>query len=1055
MKKTLLLLCLCLAQLSSLSAQQITLRGSVKDDQNQPLIGVSITIEGQTQGTSSDIDGNFSIKVAKDATLNFSYIGYKDMSMAVNNRTHLDVVMAGDAVELDDVVVIGYGTSRKSDLSGAVASLNSDDLTMGDPTDIAKGLSGKIAGVSVVQNDGAPGGGMSINVRGVNSFSTSSQPLYVIDGIPYDDSSMPSGDANSGNTQSDSPLSLISPSDIASIEVLKDASATAIYGSRGANGVVLISTKQGKKGQDNIEFSASFSLSQISKKLDYLDPVEYAEYSNEQVTNNNYYYGKNDKLPYDGSWSSDGKYSPLPDEFNRPGIYTDASGNYTDQVGVADWQDIIFQNSLKQEYNIRMSGGTDKGTYMISGNYLTQDGIIKNSGFDRYTLRANIARNLRSWLKIGTNINFSRSMTNVAKTTTSAGSGVLRSALIYPTTYDPSVANTDVSDELSWLAGNPYTFVNNTIDDLVSVNINTSSFVEVKLHKTLKFRQNIGISNANKQRFTYYGHDTKEGMNTDGMAGQSDNYRTGYVFESLLTWNKTYNRNKHRFNVVGGFTAEQASYGSKSMSATNFTSDITGAYDMGAGLVQKKLISAYGANALMSFLARANYTLKDKYIFTATFRRDGSSKFIEQNKFANFYSGAVAWRLSEERFIKNLDIFSNLKLRASYGETGNQGIASYRTFNQLDTSNYPFGGSLGSGVSITDNLSADDLRWETTRQYNAGLDIGVWDNLLTITADYYNKNTRDLLQTVLIPNSTGYSSMLINSGNVENSGYEFTLALNDIFRQGEWRWNISGNIGFNKNVISGLSQDQFATRLFYGADNIFIQRNGMPIGAIYGYVEDGFYDNIAEVKADPQYKGYSDAEALAMVGEIKYLDIDKSGSITTSDMTIIGNTNPDFTYGITSSLGYKGFTLSAFLQGSQGNDIFNANLMDQDMGKNKNVSQAAYDGRWTPENAANATFPKTITETTRDMLTSDRFVEDGSYLKLKNVNLEYKFSPRDQRFIKNAAVYVSGSNLFTITNYSGYDPEVSSFGSDASRKGVDYYAYPSCRTYTVGVKLNF
>ncbi|MFI3262503.1 MAG: SusC/RagA family TonB-linked outer membrane protein, partial [Rikenellaceae bacterium] len=744
-----------------------------------------------------------------------------------------------------------------------------------------------------------------------------------------------------------------------------------------------------------------------------------------------------------------------PSDFLRPGIYTDASGYYTDTVGSADWQDIIFQNSYKQEYNITMSGGSDNGTYMISGNYLTQDGIIKNSGFDRYTIRTNLTRNIRSWLKVGTNISFSNSITNVAKTTTSAGSGVLRSALIYPTTYDPTVENTSVSDELSWLSGNPYTFINNTIDDLVSVNVNTSSFAEVKINKQLKFRQNLGISNATKQRFTYYGHDTKEGMTVDGSATQSDNYRTAYVYESLLTWNKTYKRNKHRFNVVGGFTAETATYGSKSMSATNFPTDITGAYDMGAGLVQKKLVSAYGANSLMSFLARANYTLSDKYIFTSTFRRDGSSKFVEDNKFANFYSGAVAWRLGEEKFIKDLDVFSNLKLRASYGETGNQGIASYQTFSQLGTSNYPFGGSLSSGLANSGTLSDGDLRWETTKQYNAGLDIGVMSNILTMTIDYYYKDTRDLLQTVLIPSSTGYSSMLINSGNVSNSGLEITASLNNVFRASEWQWNISGNIAFNKNRISGLEQDQFSTRLFYGADNIFIQRNGMPIGAIYGYVEDGFYDSISEVKSDPQYSSYSDSDALAMVGEIKYLDLDNNGSVTTSDMTIIGNTNPDFVYGISSSLAWRAFSLSLFFQGSQGNDIFNANLMDQDMGKTKNVSQKAYDGRWTVENAANATYPKAITESTRDMLISNRFVEDGSYLKLKNVNFEYKFTPKKQTGIKGGAVYLSASNLFTITNYSGYDPEVSSFGSDASRKGVDYYAYPSCRTYTLGVKLNF
>lgn len=416
MKRTLLLLCLCLSIIGTLSAQEYLLQGNVKDPKNLPMIGVTVIVEGSNYGAVTDIDGQFNINVSKDDKLNLSFIGYKSVTIPVNNKSEISVIMEEDAIEVEDVVVIGYGTTRKSDLSGSVASISSDDLTLGSPSDIAQGLSGKVAGVNVMQNDGAPGGGMSINVRGVNSFSTSSQPLYVLDGIPYESTSMPSGDSNSGNVQSDSPLSLINPNDIESIEVLKDASATAIYGSRGANGVVLITTKQGKEGQDQIEFSASFSMSQITKKLDYLDASEYATYCNEQVENNNYYYGKSDALPYNGTWNSNGEYSPLPSDFLRPGIYTDASGYYTDTVGTADWQDIIFQNSYKQEYNIRMSGGSDKGTYMLSGNYLTQDGIIKNSGFTRYTLRANLTRNLRKWARVGTNISFSNSATSIAKT---------------------------------------------------------------------------------------------------------------------------------------------------------------------------------------------------------------------------------------------------------------------------------------------------------------------------------------------------------------------------------------------------------------------------------------------------------------------------------------------------------------------------------------------------------------------------------------------------------------------------------------------------------------
>ncbi len=693
---------------------------------------------------------------------------------------------------------------------------------------------------------------------------------------------------------------------------------------------------------------------------------------------------------------------------------------------------------------------------MISGNYLNQDGVIKNSGFNRFTLRTNLNRNVRKWLKVGMNVNFNRSNTNIAKTTTSSGSGVLRSALIFPVTYDPNIENEQLSDELSWLSGNPHTFVKNAKDDLISTNINTSSNIEIIFHKSLRFKQRIGINFASKQRGTYYDRSTREGMYVNGLAGQSDNYRISYVSESLLTWNKSYNRNKHRFNVVGGFTAEIAQYGSKSMSASQFPTDRTGYYDMGAGLDPKALVSAYGANALVSFLLRGNYTLYNKYIFTGTFRTDGSSKFVEGNKFAPFYSGAFAWRLSEEKFIKQLDFFSNLKLRASYGETGNQGINSYETFTQLGVNNYPFGGGgLSSGGAVYGDITSSDLRWETTRQYDFGADFGFANNLVTFTADYYHKNTYDLLQTVIIPSSAGYKTMLVNSGNVTNSGFEFSVGLNDVFRGSDWRWDINANISFNQNQISGLEADQFAPRLFYGVENVYIQRNGLPIGTIYGYVEDGFYDNISEVKADPQYSGLSDAEALKKVGEVKYLDVDGEEGLTTSDMTVIGNVNPDFTYGMSTMLSWKGITLNLFFQGSQGNDIFNANLIDQDMGKTKNISQAAYDTRWTPENAAIAKWPKPTQEYTRKMLISDRYVEDGSYLKLKNINLEYRYPLKIQTVVSAITVYANASNVFTLTNYSGYDPEVNSFGNDASRKGVDYYAYPSNRTYTLGLKVNF
>ncbi len=1060
MKRTLLLLFLLFSVLYTASAQNNPITGVVKDTQGDPLLGVTVTVIGSTVGTTTDFQGSYTLSASKGDIMSFSYLGLKTVDIEVGNRTQINVTMEEDSAMIDDVVIIGYGTSRKSDLSGSVGSIKSEDLTMGDPSDLARGLSGKIAGVNVMQDDSAPGGGISINVRGANSFSTSSQPLYVLDGIPYETSSMPSGDSNSGNNSSDSPLSLLNPSDIASIEVLKDASATAIYGSRGANGVILITTKQGVKGRDRIEFSTSFSLSKTAKTIDVLGAYDYANYCNEQVDNSNYYDGQSNSYKYNGTWStSTGTYSPSPEDFLNPGYYTYTDSTtgetYTDLVGTADWQDVIFQDSYKMEYNLRMSGGDDKGNYMISGNYLDQDGIVKNSGFTRYTIRTNINRNLRSWLRAGVNINYSKSLTGIAKSVTSSGSGILRSALIYPPTYDPYLEKEEVSDELSWLSGNPFAYVENVVDDLTSINFSSSTYIEANILPTLKFKQNVGISSATKRRYTYYDTNTQEGMYTNGKGSQSDNYRESYVFESLLTWDKSYNNDMHRINVLGGFTAEQTMYGSKSMTATEFPTDMTGAYDMSAGLNPSTLQSAYGENALLSYILRGNYTLMDKYIFTATFRRDGSSKFVEGNKYANFYSGAFAWRVNEEEFLRNVDAISNLKLRTSIGETGNQGINSYQTFSELDVNNYAFGGTTTSGGAATGSITSGDLRWETTRQYDLGMDLGLLKNKITLTVDYYNKLTRDLLQTLVIPSSTGYSSMLVNSGNVTNKGIEIEFGLNNLLNSNVWKLNVSGNIAFNRNEISGLDSDQFATRLYSGVENVFIQRNGYAIGTLYGYVEDGFYDNIAEVKADPEYSNLSDAEALKMVGEIKYLDIDGEPGITSGDMTTIGDTNANYTYGLTTSLGWKKFTLSLFFQGSQGNDIFNANLLTQTMSKTKNITQEAYDTRWTSETTETAKWPKATNESTRDMLISDRYVEDGSYLKLKNVNLEYRYTPKEKNTFNMLTLYISASNLFTVTNYSGYDPEVSSFGTDASRKGVDYYAYPSCRTYTIGAKLLF
>ncbi|BES60186.1 SusC/RagA family TonB-linked outer membrane protein [Dysgonomonas capnocytophagoides] len=1044
-------------------AQNLQIKGKVTDAKDgSPLVGVTVKTQ-KNSGVMTDLDGKYTINAQKGDILSFSFLSMTTQTVKVESAKDINIALSDDDKILDEIVVVGYGTMKKRDLSGSVGQIKSEDLLKGNPTSsINQALQGRLAGVSVSQNDGAPGAGISITIRGTNSFSTNSQPLYIVDGIPYDVAATPTSSANDNNNQTANALAAINPHDIESVEVLKDASATAIYGSRGANGVVLITTKKGEKGSNKIEFTSNFSVSKIGKKVKMLDPVTYARYINEQTVNSGNYEGiPYTTLPYSGTWqyqylngeiiTSSGVYNPSPEDFNNYGIRKDQYGNETLVEG-ANWQNEIYQTGASQEYNLSVSGANEAGWYAFSGNYTDQSGIIKNSGYKRYALRTNIGRRLRSWLEIGTNINYTNSTTDFAKSNAYDYS-IIRSALLFPTTYGPNMTRTE-SDELNWLASNPLIYVNTAKDQLKANNVFSSSYAEIKFMDGLKFRQNLGLGYSGNNRFTYYNRQTQEGRDAKGKGGQSDNWWYSTTAESLLTFDKTFNT-KHTLNAVGGFTYEQSNYGGKSMTATNFPNDITEYYDLSAGLNKGALVTNRGQAIMVSLLGRVNYSYDGKYIATVSFRRDGSSKLTSGHKFANFASGALAWRISDEKLIKDLKIFDNLKLRLSYGQTGNQGVSSYQTMEYLTPANYPVGGALTSGFAEVDWRGALNrlLKWERTDQYNAGLDISVLNSKVNFTIDAYYKKTNDLLQNVAIPSSSGFLNMWMNSGWVTNKGLEITGQFYP-YSNKNFSWDINANISFNKNEIGGLNGDSFSERLWYGADNIFIRRNGAPIGAIYGYVEDGFYDNAAEVRADPQYANASDAKVKSMIGEIKYRDVNHDGVVNESDRVIIGDTNPDFIFGLTNNFKWKQFTLSFFFQGSVGNDIFNGNLLDVKMGNIANIPTDIYNSRWTEENKEGALWPKAVASYNRTMLVSDRYIENGSYLRLKNLNIGYSFKPKFKG-VDNIYIYGSATNLFTISDYSWFDPDVNAFGSDSSRRGVDIYSYPSSRTYSIGLKLDF
>jgi TonB-linked SusC/RagA family outer membrane protein len=1039
-----------------LHAQNIQITGTIIDSRTgEALPGVSIAVQGTTKGAISDVNGKYTIDIPDaNATLIFSYVSYATQTIQVGGRSVVNAALDPDIKKLDELVVIGYGTMKKSDLTGAVASIKGDELMKNNPSSINQSLQGKLAGVFVSQTDGAPGSGISIQVRGANSFSSSTEPLYVIDGVPFSAGTTPSNSTN--ENLSLNTLSFLNPQDVASIEVLKDASATAIYGSRGANGVVLITTKKGKAGEDKVEFSATYGTSTIAKKLKMLNGYNYAKFQNEATQNRNTYEGTTGGLPFPGSmgldpfFPSDSVYNPSPEDF-LPGHNPNYPNGYLN--GGTDWQDQIFRTGSSSEYNLSVNGGNEKGNYLLSANYLNQDGIIKGTDYTRYTLRLNMGRQVKKWLEVGTNTQITKEGYNMGKASTDE-LGIISAALFFPVSLPvhDSRFESGFADARSQLQTiNPVAMLEGQKNYFNNLGIFTASYINITLAPGLKFKQNLGYNYSAWSRNAYYGQYTWDGRNKHGVAYENESKWAKSTFESILNYDKEFG--VHRINAVVASTSEFETNSYSNMEYSNFPNDLLKDINLNLATVKGDPTSGKGMANLQSFLGRAQYTFKNKYMATASFRADGSTKFEDDNKWSYFKAFALAWKLSEEDFIKSIGAISELKLRASYGETGNQAADSYRTKNRYLSAGTPLNGTILAGYapSVPGNKL---LKWETTKQTDMGLELGLFKQKILFTADVYYKKTFDLLQNRTIPISTGYSQIWSNYGTVVNKGLELS-ATAYVIQNKDFSWNINGNISFNRNKIQDLPSDQFATRLGYGVDNVFIQRNGQPIGAIYGYVTDGFYDNDAEVRADPEFATQSSSVIHAMVGEQKYKNLDSIVGIGTGDRAIIGNTNPKYTFGITNNFQYKHFNLSFYWQGVMGGDIVNFNMTKITLGAWQNIPQFVYDGRWTPDNYQHATQPKANTSNNRRWYFSDRDIENGSYIRLKNVNLSYTFDNKIIKYIQNLTVFVSGTNLLTLTKYRWFDPDVSGFGSDASRRGVDFNSYPTSRNYTFGVRCTF
>ncbi|MDR8390378.1 TonB-dependent receptor [Aliifodinibius sp. S!AR15-10] len=975
------------------------IQGTVTDaESGAPLPGVNVLIKGTTTGTSTDNNGQYELNVPSlQDTLVFSFIGYETQQVPINGRTEINVALTVQAVSGEELVVVGYGTQQRRDLTGSISSVSSEDLASQPTTSFDNALQGKLAGVRVVQSNGAPGGRTRIRIRGQNSVLGGSDPLYVVDGVPIISGS-------SGNTNL---LASINPADIQSIDVLKDASATAIYGARGSNGVILITTKKGSQGQQRVDFETSFSFSEVENKLDLMNAEQFVEIANERARN-------------------DGAAEPFP----NPGEVTDVN---------TDWMDEIFRAGFKQNYSLSTSGGDDNTRYAVSTNYTDEKGTIIGSDFSRGSLRLNLDQDVTPRLQVTPTLYVSRTQSERVNTEEGGdGSNVMINTFMAPPIMTPrdEEGNFTPGTELKQFpfspgsGDNPVALALENLNRLTSDRILGNISAQYELADGLSVKILGGIDNVNNEVDGFTSRVLQSGLPA-GEGSESRSTTTTFLNENTVNYQGTFGED-HRFNATAGFTWQKEESEFVNVSASNFVTDDLLNNNLGAGENFTAPNTGSEEWTLISWLGRVNYTLKDRYLFTFTGRIDGSSRFGEGNKYGTFPSAAFAWRISEEDFIQEIEQISNLKLRLSWGLSGNQAIEPFQSLQRMTPQQLVLGQSSSVGFAPA-NLGNPELQWETTEQIDVGVDLDLWEQRVRLSADYYYKDTSDLLALVNLPPSTGFGSILRNVGSVENKGVELELGA-DIVR-GEFNWSVSGNISSNKNTVKRLARgaDIIAQDVnIQGPANII--REGEPLSAFYGLQQDGLTEN----------------------GLFNYVDQNEDGEVNNDDRVILGNPYPDFTYGLSMSFNYKGFSLSALIQGEAGKEVWNSNKERGAVSMHRGYNQLeAVVNRWRPDDPdPNAPFPRATS--TLNANPSSFFVEDASFLRINNVRLSYTLPVVELNIpLRAATVYVSGQNLATFTDYSWFTPDVNSWGSGDLRIGVDRGSYPSNRSFTIGTQIGF
>jgi len=1013
--------------------QQIKVTGTITDaTTGEALVGVNVVVDGTTTGVSTDINGKFSLDVSnRNAVLQISYIGYIAQKVPVNGKTVIDVALISDIQSLSEIVVVGYGQQRRSDITGAISSVKGTELVQLPMQRVDQALQGRAAGVLVLNTAGAPGANTTIRVRGMNSINGGNNALIVVDGLQG---------AN---------LNALNPNDIESIEILKDASATAIYGSRGANGVILITTRSGKKGKPIIDYSYSYGSQTIRHKLDLMNAADYAITRNAAKATDN------------------ASGVPVP-------IFTDERIKELRSTGGTDWQNEIYRTAPISNHQLTISGGTDNMKYMVSGGYLDQQGILINSAYKRFTLRANVSADINKNISFGLNWAGSKEAGNSPPYGGGTALSFLGQAVNIAPRWDPTTPPYDAEGNynrhpLGYGAYDTWNPLAAAKEPDIMNNINRNSintYLEFKIIEGLKLKITGGATIENDNNKSYYNSKTWEGKPNDGRVGYAtldDALYANYQNSNILTYDKNIGE-MHHITLMAVAEQQYSKSESSGLIASKFTVDQTGVNDLGGAEQINSKYSNISERVLNSYLGRINYAFANKYLVTVSYRADGSSVFGANNKWGYFPSGSLAWKMNEESFIKDLNIFSELKLRGSWGIIGNQAIGTYQTIPLMNSgANYPYSGNNSTDLGfIIGNPPNASLKWESTTQSNIGLDVSVFKGRLNATVDFYKKTTKDLLLRRTLPGYTGFSSIMDNVGSVENKGLELSIVGDPL--TGAVKWNSGFNISWNRNKVLNLgevSRLEFKTTYGgYSLKNGFMQlRVGEPFGQMYGYGYEGTWKT-------------SEAVAAAAFGQLPgdpiYTDFNKDGKITSLDIMMIGNAIPDFIFGWSNRVSYKDFELTFLIQGSKGNDIFNqarirlenptegtsVRLLDRWTVDNQNTDVPAFTDALTRKAAA---LKNNVTLGSGDGGRLQRYVEDGSYARLKNVTLSYSvpLSVISRIGIEKLRAYVSGTNLITLTKYTGYDPEVSAYNSNDAMIGVDLSNYPTARTITFGIDVTF